>query len=54
MKDRDQSPKPALVTTHSTLSRIENMKIKRNFENRIDGLLNVNAYKTIQVLKLKY
>ena len=55
VKERDHSPKLALVTTYSTLSRITNTKIKRNFQNRTGGLLNehkiILAYRKNKNLK---
>ena len=55
VKEWDQSPKLALVTTYSTLSKITNTKIKRNFANRTDDLLNeykiIPAYRNNKNLK---
>ena len=55
IKERDPSPKLALVTTYSTLSRITNTKIKRNFLNRTDDLLSghkiILAYRKNKNLK---
>ena len=39
IRERDERPKIALVTTFSTQSRIANTRLKRNFENRAEGLL---------------
>ena len=55
VKERDNAPKIALVTNYSTQSRIANAKIKRNYENRADGLLPqykiISAYRKNKNLK---
>ena len=55
VKERDNKPIIALVTTFSTQSRIANAKIKRNFENRTDNLLEgykvISAYRKNKNLK---
>ena len=55
VKERDESPRIALVSTYSTLSKIANRKIKRNFENRTENLLDeykiIPAYRKNKNLK---
>ena len=55
IKERDQRPTIALVTTYSTLSSMTNMRIKRNFANRTNNLLGeykiIPAYRKNKNLK---
>ena len=55
VKEKYQGPKLALVTTYSSQSKLANTRIKRNFQNRGNTLLNgckiISAYRKNKNLK---